>query len=55
MVCYLDGSLNPFPADPNDIAVYFAAASVCIAIVWYCALRFWRAPLVGAAAQRAGH
>ncbi len=48
-----DGSLNPFPGFPNDIGVYLAAGSVCIAIVWYCALRVWRAPFVGGAAARA--
>jgi amino acid transporter len=48
-----DGSLNPLPAYPNSIAVYFAAASVCIAIAWYGALRLWRPAAVGAAAHHA--
>ncbi len=48
-----DGSLNPFPAYPNDIAVYFAAASVVVAVGWYAALRIWRPDAVGAAAMHA--
>ena len=48
-----DGSLNPFPAYPNDIAVYFAAASVVVAVSWYAALRIWRPDAVGAAAMHA--
>jgi len=52
-VLSFDGSLNPLPAYPNDIGVYFAAVSVGIAIVWYCALRVWRAPLVGVVALHA--
>lgn len=48
-----DGSLNPFPAYPNDIAVYFAAASVGIAVTWYGALRIWRPGAVAGAALHA--
>jgi amino acid transporter len=44
-----DGSLNPFPTYPNDIAVYFAAASAATAIVWTAALRIWRPGTVAAA------
>jgi amino acid transporter len=44
-----DGSLNPFPTYPNDIAVYFAAASVAIATIWYAALRIWRPGAVATA------
>jgi amino acid transporter len=32
-VLSFDGSLNPFPAYPNDVAVYFAAGSLCAAIL----------------------
>jgi amino acid transporter len=48
-----DGSLNPFPAYPNDVAVYFAAGSVAIAFVWYVALRIWHPGAVAAAGSRA--
>jgi hypothetical protein len=49
------GSLNPFRTYPNDIAVYFAAASIAIVIIWYAALRIWRAGAVGAAGAYADH
>jgi amino acid transporter len=48
-----DGSLNPFPTYPNSVGVYFAAASVGIAIAWYGALRICRPRAVRAAALRA--
>lgn len=41
-VLSLDGSLNPFPDHPNDVAVYFAAATVGVAIVWYVTLSVLR-------------
>lgn len=52
-VLSFDGSLNPFPAYPNDLGVYFAAASLLIAMVWFATLRVWRPGLVGAAAAYA--
>ncbi len=48
-----DGSLNPFPSYPNDLAVYFAAATIGITIVWYVALALSRPRLVGDAASHA--
>jgi amino acid transporter len=48
-----DGSLNPFPAYPNNVAVYFAAAGVAVAIVWYGGLRIWRPEAVENAAMYA--
>jgi hypothetical protein len=48
-----DGSLNPFPAYPNDVAVYFAGASVLIALAWYAVLTVWRPHTVRAAALHA--
>jgi amino acid transporter len=33
-----DGSLNPFPDEPNDVGVYFAAAGLGLALVWCAAL-----------------
>lgn len=48
-----DGSLNPFPAYPNDVGVYFAAGGLCLARVWYWTLRVWRSPRVAAAARHA--
>lgn len=48
-----DGSLNPFPVYPNNIAVYFAAASVVVALGWYAGLRIWRPDAVAGAAMYA--
>jgi len=48
-----DGSLNPFPAYPNDLGVYFAAGALAIAVAWFVVLRVWRPGLVGAAAAHA--
>jgi amino acid transporter len=47
-----DGSLHPFPAHPNDVAVDFAAAAVALSVLWYVALRIWRSAAVAAAASR---
>jgi amino acid transporter len=33
-----DGSLSPFPAYPNDVAIYFAAAAVGLSLVWCAAV-----------------
>jgi hypothetical protein len=38
----LDGALNPFPDDPNDIGVYVACAGLGLSAVWYLALRLLR-------------
>lgn len=38
----LVGSLDPFPAYPNEIAVYLAAASMAVAGLWYAAVKIWR-------------
>lgn len=48
-----DGSLNPFPSYPGDLAVYFAAVTVAVALVWYLALLRWRPQRVGADASHA--
>jgi amino acid transporter len=64
-VLSFDGSLHPFPAYPNDIAVYVAAGVVALTLVWYVALRIWRsaaiatiapdaAPLLAAADETGG-
>lgn len=47
-----DGSLNPFPSYPNDIAVYIAGASVVIAIAWFIALKLRRPATVSLAGRR---
>lgn len=52
-VLSFDGSLNPFPAYPNDLGVYFAAAGLGIAVIWLAALRAWRPAVIGAAAAHA--
>ena len=48
-----DGSLNPFPSYPGELAVYFAAVTVAVAFAWYLALLRWRPQRVGAAASHA--
>ncbi|HEX5192846.1 MAG TPA: APC family permease [Solirubrobacteraceae bacterium] len=52
-VLSFDGSLNPFPQYPDDIAVYAAAAGVGLTLVWYVALRIWRSAAVAVAARHA--
>jgi len=37
-----DGSLNPFPDEPNDIGVYFACAGLGLSALWYVVLRLLR-------------
>ncbi|MFZ0090993.1 MAG: APC family permease [Solirubrobacteraceae bacterium] len=51
----LVGSLNPFPPYPNNIAVYFAGASLLIAFAWYLALRARKPAAVSTAARHAEH
>jgi amino acid transporter len=48
-----DGSLNPFPDYPGELAVYVAAVTVAVSFAWYLALLRWRPELVGAAASHA--
>jgi hypothetical protein len=52
-VLSFDGSLHPFPAYPNDIAVYVAAGVVALTLVWYVALRIWRSAAIAAIAPDA--
>ena len=52
-VLAFDGSLNPFPAHPNDIAVYFACAGLGASVLWYAALRILRPEAVRGAAGHA--
>lgn len=52
-VLALDGSLNPLPAYPDDVATYLAAGGVGVALAWYVALRAWRPSAVRVAASRA--
>jgi hypothetical protein len=52
-VLALDGSLNPLPAYPGDVAAYLATGGVGVAFAWYAALRAWRPSAVRAAACRA--
>ncbi len=37
-----NGSLDPFPDDPMDNAVYFACAGLGLSVLWYAALRLRR-------------
>jgi amino acid transporter len=37
-----DGSLNPFPDDPNDNALYLACGALALSVLWYAALRLLR-------------
>jgi amino acid transporter len=52
-VLSFDGSLNPFPGYPDDIAVYTAAAGVGLTLVWYAALRIWRSAAITTVAAHA--
>ncbi len=55
-VLSLEGSLDPFPAAPNDRAVYLAAGTAVAAILWCAALGVLRhrAGARRAAVARAG-
>jgi amino acid transporter len=47
----LVNSLDPFPAYPNDLAVYFALGSIGVAVVWYAVARIrWPGAVAAAAA-----
>lgn len=48
-----DGSLNPFPSYPNDLAVYFAAGTILIGMLWLGAIALWRPRSVHGAASHA--
>ena len=48
-----DGSLDPFPTYPNDIAVYFAVGSLGLALAWYVLVRSRRPDVMGTAAAHA--
>jgi amino acid transporter len=37
-----DGSLNPFPDEPNDTGVFLACAALGLSVLWYAALRVLR-------------
>lgn len=37
-----DGSLNPFPDHPDDVAVLFAGAALGLSVLWYAVLRLVR-------------
>ncbi len=47
------GSLDPFPAFPNDRAVFFAIACIVISAVWYLVLQLTRPRAVREAARHA--
>ena len=47
------GSLDPFPAYPNDRAVFIAIACIVISAVWYAVLHVARPDRVRSAAQHA--
>jgi amino acid transporter len=52
-VLAFDGSLNPFPAYPDNVAVYVASAAVGVSVLWYAAIRIARPEAVRGAAHYA--
>jgi hypothetical protein len=37
-----NGSLNPFPDEPNDTGIFLACAALGLSVLWYAALRVLR-------------